>query len=127
MFMSADKGKQLSSEKELVDFLLNKESCSLPPRFKVFLYTTLSKKKRMIGPCVVYDPELGIQRWSEINFQPFGYLLADESLSAHPDMVDISFFNNYRYNQKALISLKLPYLIIETFAIGTYSNVGLIK
>ena len=120
MFMSADKGKQLSSEKELVDFLLNKESSSLPSKFKVYLYTTLSKHKRMIGPCVVYDPELGIQKWSEINFQPFGYLLADDSFPAHPDMVDISSFSNYKYNQRAVIALVLPYLHIETPQIGFY-------
>jgi hypothetical protein len=70
MFMSTDKSRHLASQEELVDFILDKESCALPSRFKVYLYTTLSKYKRMIGPCVANDPFLGIQKWSEINFQP---------------------------------------------------------
>ena len=39
MFMSADKSGHLKSQKDLVDFLLNKEVVGLPERYGVYLYS----------------------------------------------------------------------------------------
>jgi hypothetical protein len=121
MFMSAD-GIVLRSNKELVDFILDKNSNSFPERFKVYLYSTLSSRKRMCGYTIATDANLKPQKWCEINFQPFGYLLADESEPAHKDMVDISGFSKHAYNQKAAVLITTPYLIVESPFPGSYGK-----
>jgi hypothetical protein len=122
MFMSADKSGVLISDKELVNFILNKESKGIPSRYKVFLYSNHDSKKRMLGYSVTYAGVRGVQKWSEINFQPFGYLLADESGSAHKNMCDISGFGNYTYNEEVQIIITTPYLMVTSPWIGSYEN-----
>lgn len=121
MFMSADKMGHLRSQNDLVDFILNKECQILPERFKIYLYSTLSSFKRMIGYSLVYDPILGVQNWSEINFQPFGYLLAEDSKPAHKDMIDISIFSQFKYNEHKEVVLVTSYLNVDSPVIGLYS------
>ena len=73
MFMSADKSGHLRSQNELVSFILNKEKTGMPDKYKVFLYATISSYKRFLGYSVSIDAiTLKIQKWSEINSQPFG-------------------------------------------------------
>lgn len=120
MFMSADKSGHLRSQKDLVEFLLDKEAIGLPEMYKIYLYTSLSVKKRMMGYSIIYDPILGVQKWSEINFQPFGYLLSEESKAAHKDMCDISSFGKYKYDEKISAEITTAYLHVESPWIGTY-------
>ena len=74
----------------------------------------------MIGYSVILDPKLGIQKWSEINFQPFGYLLSEESIAPHEHMCDISDFGEIEYNKTLLIEMTTVYLNVQTPIIGTY-------
>lgn len=120
MFMSVDKSGHLRTQKDLVEFILDKEAIGIPDKYKLYLYSTLSSKKRMMGFSVVYDPKLGIQKWSEINFQPFGYMLTEESEAAHKDMCDISNFGRKKYNEKVSIEITTAYLHIESPWIGIY-------
>jgi hypothetical protein len=120
MFMSADKSGHLRSQKDLVEFLMNKESVGMPEKYSVFLYSNLSQKKRMMGYSIVYNPKLGIQKWSEINFHPFGYLLAEESKAAHEHMCDISNFGNIEYDKVLSMIISTAYLNVESEWIGTY-------
>ena len=121
MFMSADKSGHLQSQKDLVEFLMNKDNVGMPEKYKIYLYSTLSSHKRMIGHSIVYDPKLGIQKWSEINFQPFGYLLSEDSVAAHEHMCDISTFGSVEYGKELLVELSTAYLNVETPLIGLYS------
>jgi hypothetical protein len=121
MFMSADKSGYLRSQKDLVAFLMNKDSIGLPERFGIHLYSTLSARKRMIGFSFVADPKLGLQKWSEINFQPFGYLLTEDSIPAHEYMCDISNFGNISYGKELSVEISTAYLIVESPLIGTYN------
>lgn len=120
MFMSADHSGELLSQKELADFILNKEAIILPSRYKVYLYFTLSRLKRLLGYSYIQDPGEEIKKWSEINFQPFGYLLTDDSPPAHNEMLDISFFGKYGYCDEGAIELNVPYLPVNSSIIGTY-------
>lgn len=122
MFMSADKSGYLQSNKELVDFLLNKESVCMPDKYGVHIYSTLSPLKRMIGYSIVSDPKLGVQKWSEINFQPFGYLLTEDSIPAHKHMCDISRFANFKYDQELSVEITTAYLKVGSPLIGTYDQ-----
>lgn len=119
MFMSADKSGYLQSLADLKAFILNKDNNLFPEPFKIFLYSNLSAQKRMMGYSVVYT-EYGIQKWSEINFQPFGYLLAEDSISAHEDMLDITSFGQYRYDEEVKIKMTTRYLNVTSPFIGQY-------
>lgn len=123
MFMSADKAGSLRSQKDLINFIVNQKSQSLSKRFKVFLYSNHSVNFRMAGLSVSAFGDLSKpQKWVEINFKPFGYLLADESDPAHKDMVDVTFFKDYKYNEEAIINLSTPYLKIVGPFVGFYST-----
>lgn len=121
MFLCADKSGHLRSQKDLIEFIQKKEIKGIPARFKVFLYSTLSQKKRMMGYSVVYNHLHGIQKWSEINFQPFGYLLAEESHAAQKDQFDMSCFGNYDYDEKVRIQITTPVLMVDNPWIGNYT------
>jgi hypothetical protein len=120
MFIAIDKSGILRSNKALVNFILNKESIECPIEYKVYLYYTLSVKYRMMGYSFIMDPKLGFQKWSEINFPPFGYVLAEDSLAPFERMVDLTDFKNYKYDEKSSIEFIAPYLIVESPWIGTY-------
>jgi hypothetical protein len=120
MFMSADKSGYLQSISDLTDFILNKESNLFPNTFKVFLYSNISVQKRMMGYSVVYDPVQGVQKWSEINFKPFGYLLSENSSSAHEDMLDITPFGQFRYDEEITMKMTTRYLNVTSPFIGVY-------
>jgi hypothetical protein len=120
MFLSADKGGYLQSLSELTSFILNRHSMKLPSALKVFLYSNLSPTKRMMGYSISYHPSLGVQKWSEINFKPFGYLLAEDSNPAHQDMLDISNFSSYEYDEQVTLELRTRYLKILSPFIGIY-------
>ncbi len=120
MFMSVDKAGNLRRDQQLVDFILNKKSVHLPNKYKVFLYSTLSKYKRMMGYQIVQTPDKGIQYWSEINFQPFGYLLAIDSEKAHEDMLDISEFGSFEYDELIPVKITTAYLNVNSPYIGIY-------
>jgi hypothetical protein len=77
----------------------------------------------MLGHCVVFEPHLGLRKWSEINFQPFGYFLTEESTPPNPYMCDISSFGDVPYAQIAKVKINTAYLIVNSPLIGTYDNV----
>jgi hypothetical protein len=120
MFMAADQSGILLSQKSLTEFILNKEDTNLPDRYRIYLYSTLSRLKRMIGYSCIKDLNMPVMKWSEINFQPFGYFLTDESDSSHKDMFDLSCFCKYCYNQVCTIQIKTPYLPVNDLMIGSY-------
>lgn len=121
MFMSADKSGYWLTQTDLVEFLLDKESQRLPERFKIYLYSAMSSFKRMLGWSLVYCGANDIRTWSEINFQPFGYFLTENSLPPEIDMYDISYFSNYKLDQEVNIFLRTPFYKIESPIIGQYS------
>lgn len=120
MFMSADKSGHLSSQKELVDFILIKELTEIPKKYKIFLYSNFSLTRRLIGHSIVYLGNQGIHKWSEINFKPFGYFFTEESEPADKSMCDISYFGNYKYDEQVKIKIITPYLKVSDSNIGMY-------
>ena len=109
MFLSADKTGVFRSNRELLQFVLNREEKSLPDRYKIYMYYTASPYKRFFGYMVMGDYR-GYNRWAEISFEPFGFLLADDSAPAHPDMMEITGFKSFEYNQLYPLKLEIPYL-----------------
>ncbi len=122
MFMSTDTSGHLRSQ-GFAEFILNKESQAFPERFTLYLYSNISNIKRLMGVQAVYVPELAaVQKWSEITFPPFGYLLAEESEPAHDAMVDITPFSQFKFDQETSISITTTLLKIDNPMIGFYSE-----
>lgn len=120
MFMSADRLGYLQSKKELVNFILNKSSNLFPDNLRVFIYSNASHYKRLLGYCSAYDEILGIQKWSEINFKPFGYILAEDSGPANENMVEITDFSKFNYDKRYQVNLTTAYLKVSSPIIGMY-------
>lgn len=123
MFFSANKGVILSTDQELVDFVTNKEKIGLPEKYHIYLYYTLSKHKRMNGNMTVRTESGLIANWSEINFQPFGYLLALDSPPPNEYMADITDFAKFPYDKEVELKINAGYLSISTVFTGQYENV----
>jgi hypothetical protein len=118
MFIIADSGGHVRSIAK--EFILNKESQILSNDIQVFLYSNASPFKRLLGHCIVYDPILGIQNWSEINFKPFGYFYTENSTPPNGDMLNITAFKDFFYDQEVSMQIITKYLSVESPEIGTY-------
>jgi len=114
----------LQSNKELVAFVLDKESNALPAQYKVYMYACISKYKRMMGMQVSWNGGQ-ISKWAEFNFQPFGFLLCEESLPPNEFLIDITGFTQFELNQEIPINIAMALLHIgqENIWVGTYKNV----
>lgn len=122
MFFTADRAGELRSIPGLKEFILDKESQLFPEGIQIHLYSNASKHKRLFGLTTVYDPELGIQKWAEINFQPFGFFL---TLNSHPPnnyMLNITEFNKFKYGQHTRVEIQTNYLEVSSPVIGLYDN-----
>lgn len=119
MFITIDTTKSLHDDKDLINFILKKESCELSDKYQVYLYNTLSNKKRMMG--IQWNNFNGhFSTHSEITFNPLGYLLTVNSLPTRNDLCNITSFKNFKYNEENSGPLLLPYLNIESPFIGKY-------
>lgn len=123
MFMSANFGGHLQPDPELTQFVLKKSQRHLPKKYRIYLYSTLSKQKRMMGMQVIRLADGSINKWSEINFQPFGYLLTEDSSPPNDFMVDITHFSDFEYGQEMTCDISTAYLKVSSPYVGTYDNV----
>jgi len=114
----------LQSNEELVSFVLDKESDSIPENYQVFMYSTISKYKRMMGMQIVHDGR-NINHWAEFNFQPFGFVLCDKSEPPNEFLVNITDFTQFELNQEVEVKIGMPLLHIgeNNIWVGTYDNV----
>lgn len=123
MFLSADKVGYLRTEYKLGNFVLNKQANEFPNGLKIYIYSNASPFKRFFGHTVVYDPKLGVQKWAEINFQPFGYFLTEHSVPPNPYMVDITSWHLHLFDALAKVNMSTAYLKITSPVIGQYAGV----
>lgn len=103
------------------EFILKKESQLLSKGVKIYMYATLSTTHRFMGISVSYSFLLNAAvNYSEFNFHPFGFLLALDSEPPLAEMMDITDFYNYEYDETVNIDFSLPLLNIKTIGVGTY-------
>jgi hypothetical protein len=125
MFFSANKGSILSSDKELVDFVMKKENLTLPEKYRIYLYYTLSSHRRMNGNFTIRTENGQNSNLSEINFLPFGFVLAIDSPPPNRFMVDISDFSKMHYNKEMKLQINAGLLSISSVFTGVYDNVDI--
>lgn len=120
MFLTIETGGILRADSKLTGFILGKENNMLPSRYDVYLYSTLSSQSRMMGYSFVGGDTAEMQKWSEINFKPFGYFLTDESQPPNGRMCKITSWSNFQYDKEVSIQMATCYLRVDSFIIGTY-------
>lgn len=123
IFLSADHNGSLQADKELIEFILNKEKVGLSKKYKVFIYSSVSKKKRLNGIQTIRTSKGAFVNWSEFNFNPFGFVLAVDSVPPNDYMVDISKFGDCRYNDLLTLNITMPYFVISSPFNGVYDNI----
>jgi hypothetical protein len=123
MFFSVNNGSILNDDLELVDFVLNKENVVLPKKYKIYIYYSLSNKYRINGNVTTWSDEGEIVNWSEINFKPFGYILAINSSAPNKLMTDITDFSKIEYDASIEVQIDSYYLSISSVYTGQYENV----
>ncbi len=122
MFLALDRMGYLKSYKDLVEFVLNRNSTQIPKKFNVYMFSTLSSTKRMIGYTFCASPNIGNGGWSEINFPPFGFILTDGCKPPKECMVDITEFGLNPLDKKIAVDISTPYLEVESPIIGIYKE-----
>lgn len=123
MFISVDSSGALRNLDGVVDYLMDKTSIAFPEDIDIYIYSNHSPFKRMVGYCVVGDINRDeIYRWSEINYQPFGYFLTIKSPPPNEYMVKITDFKNIPFDKSVAMTLNTMYLKVGNIIIGQYEN-----
>lgn len=92
---------------ELLNFVRNPSSQSLPERFKIYCYLKNSGQHRYCNLSVVSGPEIGIVVCSEIAFHPFGFILTLDHAGQLKPVADITSFKHLAIDEKVNMGLNL--------------------
>lgn len=119
MFLAIDHSDYLKNDKELVNFILEKGNNSLPDKYQVYLYNTISKHKRLYG--IQWNNFNGsTNTHSEITFNPFGYFLTVDSPPPIDTMTNITDFKKFQFNEQKKYIIPLFYLKTDNMFLGQY-------
>lgn len=125
MFLSIDSTKSVLNIPKLQKFIQDKNSQEFPENIRIFMYCTLSPYKRLSGFSIGrFSNFEGTSKLSEINFQPFGYILGIDEVKPNLPYSEITPFLEYEYDEECNIEVHLPYLKVKTPFIGEYQNVS---
>lgn len=116
MFMAIDTSDQLLNLNGLTEFVLKKDSNTLPENLRVFIYHTFTKKVR--NGWGMAKTEKGSHFLGEITFPPFGVIYTLDSLPVREDFLEITDFKNYKFNQTIQTRLSIPFLTPKTHIPG---------
>jgi hypothetical protein len=111
MFLAIEHMGILKNDKELVNFILEKDNNLLPDKYQIYLYNTISKHKRLYGKMNTH---------SEISFNPFGYFLTVNSPPPIDTMTNISDFKKFQFNEQKKYRIPLLYLKTNSMFLGHY-------
>ena len=119
MFIAIEHMGILKNDKELVNFILEKENNSLPDKYQIYLYNTISKHKRLYG--IQWNNFNGrMNTHSEITFNPFGYFLTVNSPPPIDTMTNITDFKKFQFNEQKKYIIPLFYLKTDNMNLGQY-------
>ena len=102
MFASTNRHYFFEAHPGLRKYVLDPHSIGIPENLRLYVYLTTSNNyvSRTTGVvAAIYfgrDPRTSV--FSEIAFMPFGYILSIDSPPPAPNLFDITFFCQHRYN-----------------------------
>lgn len=127
MFFSVNAPQFREANWELEKFVLDKEAKGLPRSVKFYVGYLNSDRSRQAGVSASLQLGDGLSApsrriYSEISFFPFSYILSFDSPAPEHDMLDITFFANYGYNEFASLHLPIPTLSLYTAFPGDFRD-----
>lgn len=129
MFFSVNTPRFHTVNRDLVQFILDKNSRELPGRVRVYAFYTFSNLIR-VAPIAGLLRGFGTSRaethvFSEVTFPPFGFILTMNSTPPRRDLLDITSFSKIGYQDVRYgIALRMPRLPIHTGFPGDYRTFG---
>lgn len=123
MFFSVSPPEFAQAHPDLVRFVLNPREKYLSPRVRLFAAYTASDRSRyagIVGMMSLSDHRTRI--YSEISFPPFSYILDLNRQAPDQEMLDISFFSRYGYDDYQALHLPMPVLSIYTPIPGDFRS-----
>jgi hypothetical protein len=98
---------------ELVEFVLNQDKRWLNPRYRIFAYFNIEGTWRRVGDHMAFvDLNRGPKAimLTEISHPPFGYVLVTDESQPSEQLVEITHFRRYAYDELEVVPLYLPVL-----------------
>ena len=121
MFFTACGAKFASLNQELVRFVLNPKLTGLSTKYRFYTYYNLEGRLRLSNIVGLIDTNTGkTSIMSEITFPPFGYVMSLDSTPHDSQLVEISYFSQYGYDELASISRRFPVLPTHMPTPGDY-------
>lgn len=116
MILSINSTNFSESFNELRDFVLDKNSNSLPNKFRIYVYANTSKNTRY-SPFQAYGTlSNGLTTMSsEISFPPFGFVLTIKDEINWPNFHEITYLKDYSSSEKIDLYLELKELNVHSY------------
>lgn len=114
MFLSINPVEVRSSNLSLVDFVREKENRMLDSRYRFFTYLNRTGIHRIspITGVVSFDRRTmqfqAPRVLSEFSFPPYGYIMTFDSSSPQRDLLEITHFKDFSYEETATMALTYP-------------------
>ncbi len=120
MFVALDSSGFIIKQRNLKNFLLNKESAVFSNNIEVFMYLTSSIQLR--NPLSFTNLDGYLRRHGEISYRPFGFHISIDTPPINLPYLSITYFKDFKYNQEANLKLPLRYLEPQGYMPGFYRN-----
>lgn len=121
MFFSVNGTGFAERHPELARFVMSRESRSLPPEVRVFVFYNWEGRYRSVPLQGLLD--IRTRQWSffsEIVMPPLGYVLATGTGPPDERLCEITEWTRHAYSGFAVIPLQMPVLPTHTFIGGDY-------
>jgi hypothetical protein len=115
MFCSANGPEFIAQFPEVKQFLLNRNKKGIPKEIRIFCYYNYTNRARQTGISSMLTNRSDIQVVSEISFFPLGYIMVLDNNPRDRDIVDITDFGRFNYNDWKSLDLKIPSHEIYTY------------
>jgi len=121
MFASASGEGFHDNHTDLAEFVLDKESTALPPRYRFFVYLFFQGAFRLAGPMGIWNLRSGTEIFAgEITYPPAGLVMTISSPPPDPRLHEITGFSSIPYDETRAISMDLAVLPTLTPFVGDY-------
>jgi hypothetical protein len=128
MFFSVNSERFRLPNQELEKFVMNRDARYLSPKYRFFVYYNTDGHFRYIGLTGQLNVFTGRRILiSEISYPPFGYVMTIDSEPPDSRLFEITHFAEYRYEEFAVMELRLPTLPTHTMYPGDYRTMKELK
>lgn len=108
---------------QLRKFVLDREARGLPEDIRLYCYMLSRDSDRSRSTGVVSQlTGSKIHVYAETSFVPFGYILALNSPSPDPSLMDITFFTHHGWNDWRGLHIKVPRRPVHTYFPGDFRS-----